>query len=219
VKAIELYAHLEKDFILQGLWDEWSKYMGDTKDFICTNFLKRSMGLVYDFAEDINKVYTAVFPEKSVTDKILNDNIENAMLFVHHPSIWLGSGNWNEIDLEVLKEFKKRKISVYNLTCYYKYGEDEIKDGMVALIAGGGNDLNFLKEMLENDIHILVTGITCEDEHSKESHDFAKENKISLLGGTHYSTEKFACIKMCDYFKRLGLTSEFIEGKPVFFDM
>lgn len=283
MKAVELYEHLENDFILHKLFDEWSKYMVNTKDYICMNFLKRSMGLVYDFADEINKVYTAVFPEKLVTDKILNDGTENAMLFVHHPSIWdirMSPNVFSEIDVEILEEFKRRKISVYNLhvpldnfskystaytlaealnieiikpfaayrgslsgvigktdfkdltslnekfsevlghkTMLYLYGEDNIRNGIVALIGGGGNDINFLNEMVENDAHVLITGITYKNDRSRETHGFAEENKISLLGGTHYSTEKFACIKMCEYFNKFGLSAEFTDGEPILGDM
>ncbi len=41
-----------------------------------------------------------------------------------------------------------------------------------------------------------------------------KENKINIIGATHYSTEKFACMAMLDYFKQTGLPAEFIEGNP-----
>ena len=36
---------------------------------------------------------------------------------------------------------------------------------------------------------------------------------------THYSTEKFACIALCDYFEELGLNCEFIEDNPVLEDI
>jgi len=39
------------------------------------------------------------------------------------------------------------------------------------------------------------------------------------LGGTHYSTEKFACKKMCKYFEEKGLPARFIEGEPVMADL
>jgi len=52
-----------------------------------------------------------------------------------------------------------------------------------------------------------------------EAHKIAEENGINVLGGTHYSTEKFACIAMVDYFKKLNLPSEFIEDEPVLEDM
>ncbi|MCP4647167.1 MAG: hypothetical protein GY852_05430 [bacterium] len=79
--------------------------------------------------------------------------------------------------------------------------------------------MDFLKEITKEGVSVLVTGITAKNAHSKESHDYAKANGISILGGTHYSTEKFACKKMCDYFNGLGLESEFISGKPVMEDM
>jgi hypothetical protein len=39
------------------------------------------------------------------------------------------------------------------------------------------------------------------------------------LGGTHYSTEKFACMAMTKYFEKLGLPSEFIEDAPGLADL
>jgi len=51
------------------------------------------------------------------------------------------------------------------------------------------------------------------------AHELARENAINLLGGTHYSTEKFACIEMCKYFSELGLLSAFVEDVPYFEDL
>jgi hypothetical protein len=34
---------------------------------------------------------------------------------------------------------------------------------------------------------------------SAEVHAFEKEQRINVLGGIHYSTEKFACQKMCGF--------------------
>ncbi|MEM0372684.1 MAG: hypothetical protein QXO69_02485 [archaeon] len=34
-----------------------------------------------------------------------------------------------------------------------------------------------------------------------------------MIGATHYSTEKFSMIKMTEYFKKLGLKSEFVEDE------
>ena len=48
---------------------------------------------------------------------------------------------------------------------------------------------------------------------SREVHEFEKEKGINLLGGTHYSTEKFACMALVEYFEQLGLLCEFIEGR------
>ncbi len=66
MRAIQLYKKLEKNFIISDLSDDWAKYMEPVQDFLTDNFKKRSMGLVCDFAQEINKVYTAVFPSPKV---------------------------------------------------------------------------------------------------------------------------------------------------------
>ena len=66
---------------------------------------------------------------------------------------------------------------------------------------------------------LILTGITVENDNTKNSHDYAREKGINIMGGTHYSTEKPACRAMCEYFIKLGLTAEFIEGEPVFEDL
>lgn len=278
MEARELYLILEKDFIGPELSDDWEKHMDEIKDFISENFKSRSMGLVCDNSKLINKVYTAVFPTEEVMKKILEDGAEDALLFVHHPSIWDLSKEgipWWQMNKELLEKFKEKRISIYNLhvpldnygeystsktlvdelwiksekpfapyrgalcgiigkspcktvlelqndfqnvvgheVSLYQYGTKTIKEGGVAVIAGGGNDVESLQQVLDEGVNTLITGITAKNDHSQKAHDFAKEHKINLLGGTHYSTEKFACMAMCDYFKDLGLESEFVEGKP-----
>jgi putative NIF3 family GTP cyclohydrolase 1 type 2 len=278
MKATELYAILEKDFIKPELSDEWAEYMEEVKDFLSDNFKERSMGLVCDNSKQINKVYTAVFPTEKVMKKILSEKAEDAMLFVHHPSIWditKAPNVFYQMNRDLLKKFKENRISIYNLhvpldnygeystskslanvlwikaekpfapyrgslcgvfgkTSYktvaelshefekavghkvslYQYGSKSIKNGNVALIAGGGNDVEMLEEVTKENVNTFITGITALNSHSQKAHDFAKKHKINILGGTHYSTEKFACIAMCNYFKGLGLESQFVEGEP-----
>jgi hypothetical protein len=48
MKAVKLYAQLEKDFITPSLSDEWARYMQSIADFLTDNFKQRSMGLVCD---------------------------------------------------------------------------------------------------------------------------------------------------------------------------
>lgn len=283
MRAEILYRHLEKDFINSKLTDDWTKEVESSREFITVEFRKRSMGLVCDFAREINKVYTAVFPSYDVMKKIVDVGETGCMLFVHHPAVWdirLAPNVYIPMSLELLKIFKERRISIYNLhvpldnygdysTSYslakgigievqkpfnpynggmagvigatssksvqdltkayekavghkvkaYIYGDDKIKGGKVAVIAGGGNDAEALGQILEEGINTFVTGVTALNPYSKHAHDFAKANKINILGGTHYSSEKFACIALCEYFKRLGLDSEFIEDKPVMEDL
>jgi len=282
IKAIELYDRMEEDFVSEGMWDEWAKYMGEIEDFLSPNFIKRSMGLVCDFTESISRVYTAVFPSEAVMGKILADGATDAMLFVHHAAIWdiRRPSPFYNMDRGLLERLKDNRISIFNYhvpldnygefsttktladalgieiikpfaeyqgalagiigktscrtveelntvfsktidhhTKLYPYGESLIQDGLVALAAGGGNDMAVVPELLEHNVKVFVTGVTVKNEISAEVHSFEEENHINVLGGTHYSTEKFACQKMCAYFKRLGLPSIFIEEIPVFEDM
>jgi putative NIF3 family GTP cyclohydrolase 1 type 2 len=282
MKATQLYKQLEKDFITPKMSDEWAQYMDSVADFLSENFKKRSMGLVCDFTTDINKVYTAVFSSKEVMQKILDDGTLDAMLFVHHPSTWdirKAPEVFQQMDRELLQQFKNRRISIYNLhvpldnfgkystsvtlakalgispekpfapyfgalagvfgkinlatvqdlknkfqetvgheVSLYNYGENKIKRGTVAVVAGGGLD-ETINEIAQNKVNVLITGITAKNDHSKKAHEFAEKHRINILGGTHYSTERFACISMVDYFKKIGFPSEFIEGEPVLEDM
>lgn len=116
---------------------------------------------------------------------------------------------------DLKKEFEtvvSHKVSLYN------YGDNEIKNGMVAVAAGGGLD-ETIEDIAQNNVNVLITGIAAKTDHSKKAHEFAEKHHINILGGTHYSTEKFACIAMINYFKKLGLPSEFIEDEPVLEDM
>ncbi len=283
MQSIHLYKQLEKDFITPEMSDDWAPHMDSVADFLSDNFKQQSMGLVCDFATELNKVYTAVFPSKEAMQKILDAGAEDAMLFVHHPSIWdirKAPAVFQQMDRELLQQFKDKRISIYNLhvpldnfseystsvtlaralgiepekrfapyfgalcgifgkttlatiqdlrdkfqntvghdVSLYNYGNNEIQDGLVAVIAGGGNDVAMLEEIAGAGINAFVTGITVKNEHSQKAHDFAEKHKINILGGTHYSTEKFACMALVKYFEQLGLPAEFIKNTPVLEDM
>lgn len=279
MKSAKLYQQLEKDFITSEMSDDWANYMGTVEDYLSENFKKRSIGLVCDFATEIKTVYTAVFPSKEVMQKILDEGAKDAMLFVHHPSIWdiRKDPVFYQMDRELLEQFKNRRIAIYNLHApldnysnystsvtlakalgikpekafapyngglagvfgktnmtvqelkekyesavghevkLYPYGSDKTAGGNAAVVAGGG--LGEIKEVVSSKVNVFVTGITAKNEHSKENHDLAKKHKISLLGGTHYSSEKFACIAMVEYFEKLELPAKFVAGEYLKEDM
>jgi putative NIF3 family GTP cyclohydrolase 1 type 2 len=256
--------------------------MTELEPFICDNFKNRDMGLVCDFTETVNRVYTAVFPSENVLQRIIN-NAENAMLLVHHASVWdlkKSAVGFYLMDTSLLEMMRKRRISIYCLhtplddygeystsktladaleidiirpfvsyygclcgvigktkcntvnelknrfseavghkTKLYQYGDSEIVDNIVAVCAGGGNQEFVVNELIENNIKTLITGITVKNDFSASAHELAENNRINLFGGTHYSSEKFACMAMCNYFSKLGLPSEFIEDEPCFEDL
>ncbi len=282
MQASQLYQKLEKDFITFEMSDDWAEYMDSIVDFLSQNFKDRSMGIVCDFAEEINKIFTAVFPTNEVMEKVINSGIHDAMLFVHHPSIWdirKAPAVFQQMDRGLLQKFKDNRIAIYNLhvpldnygeystsitlakaldakpikpfapyygalagvfaktesatvqdlqkifadavghdVSLYKYGDDNIANNIIAVVAGGGLN-ETIEEIAQNKVNTLITGIAAKTKHSQKAHEFAEAHKINILGGTHYSTEKFACLAMLDYFSKLGLNGEFIEGEPILEDM
>lgn len=119
---------------------------------------------------------------------------------------------------ELLTDFEM--VIRHRASCY-QYGREVIAGGRVAVIAGGGNDAGAYEKISAEKVDILVTGITKLTTHkpSEKAHQRAKELGINIIGGTHYSTEKFACLAMCDYFRGFGLESKFIAGKPGLMDL
>ena len=98
----------------------------------------------------------------------------------------------------------------------YEYGEKTIKNGLVAIASGGGSYPFVASEVAEMEINLYLTGFTKPLPHFEptlEFHRIAKDQFINVIGATHYSTEKFACIAMVDYFNSLGLETKFLEGK------
>jgi putative NIF3 family GTP cyclohydrolase 1 type 2 len=282
IRAIKLYEQLERDFVTQSMTDDWAQYMDEISDYLTESFKQRSMGLVCDHTELVNKVYTAVFASTDVMKAVLSRAESDIMLFVHHPASWdiRTKELWQQMDRTLLGQFKDRRISVFNFhvpldnfgqystsvclagavgiaitkpffdyfgakaavfgmtpiaaveelsrfyagamghhTSLYRYGTGDIRDGLVAVAAGGGNIVGVHEEIVAAGCNVLLTGITVKNVVSSEAHEYAEKHGINILGGTHYSNEKPACQAMCRYFESLGLSSEFIEGTPVLEDL
>lgn len=117
MKAKNLYDRLKNDFISSELSDIWAKYMVPVYDFLTENFNERSMGLVCDFAEEITMVYSAVFPTDEILKQIIDSGTTDAMLFLHHPSIWdiRTTPTFKQMNPELVKKLQEYRISIYNL--------------------------------------------------------------------------------------------------------
>jgi len=284
MKAVELYDKIKDDFIKDTIKDmDWALRMPGLDKYLFPLFKQNGgIGLMCDFTDEINKVYTTVFLSEKVLSKILNENVSNVMLFSHHPTNWdLKEHNGNyPVEEKYIAKLKERNISLYILhhpldnfgeystcatlanqlgitvekpaflfygvlcgvigrtdcktvdelherysqvvghkTSLYQYGSKDIYGEKVAVCPGGGNFIGIINEMLDNSITTLITGVTIVNEWSREVHAFEKKNGINLLGGTHYSSEKYAMMEICNYFNKLGLPSEFIEDEPDLFDL
>ncbi|MCL2187408.1 MAG: Nif3-like dinuclear metal center hexameric protein [Defluviitaleaceae bacterium] len=284
MKACDLYNQLENDFVKPEMKEDWYANMAEIQEYVCDNFKQRSMGLLCDFAQEINRVYTAVFPSDKVLMKILEDNVCDAMLFLHHPMDWDLSKDLNTAfyvpNPKLLRQLRESRVSLFNFhypldnysnysnskalaealgvivekpfaefsgalcgvigithcsdvhelnakysqavgheTKLYNYGEKIIFNNRVAIVAGGGNDTDVVHEVVKNGVNVLVSGLSLNNKYSSAAHEMERENGINLLGGTHYSSEKFGCIAMCDYFKKLELPCAFISDSPCFEDL
>jgi putative NIF3 family GTP cyclohydrolase 1 type 2 len=103
-----------------------------------------------------------------------------------------------------------------------RYGDEIIERKTVGVAAGGGCIDFVADELAALGINTFLTGCTRpipSFEPNMEFHRIAKENKINLVGATHYSTEKFACMAVVEYFAGLGIEAEFIEGVPCMEDL
>ena len=123
-------------------------------------------------------------------------------------------------DCETIKELHDRySQTVGHRTSLYAYGNGHIQGDKIAICPGGGNAMFVINEMMDNNIKILITGVTIENDYSRETHEFEKNNAINVLGGTHYSSEKYAPIEICRYFSNFDLPSEFIDDDPDLYDL
>jgi putative NIF3 family GTP cyclohydrolase 1 type 2 len=114
---------------------------------------------------------------------------------------------------------RKYSEAVGHETKLYPYGDNEILNGTVAVCAGGGNQAFVIQELIDGNVRVLITGVTLKNDRSAEAHELAANNRINIIGGTHYSTEKFACMAMCGFFEKAGLPAEYIEDEPCLEDL
>ncbi|MCL1806839.1 MAG: Nif3-like dinuclear metal center hexameric protein [Oscillospiraceae bacterium] len=284
MKATDLYQTLAKDFEKPGIVETWYNEDWENKELICGNFKERSMGLLCDFAENIQRVYTAVFPSDKVLAKVVEDGATDAMLFLHHPLAWDSSREPGVLNVQInsglLEKLKANRVSLFNyhlpldhigeysvnrmlanelgitiekpfgefggavcgilgtIDCdnvhelqrrfskvigheakLYLYGDEKIKDNRVGMCGGCGNDRGIVNQFLETGINTYITGVSINGLYWGDVHELQKAKGVNVLGGTHYSTEKFACMAMCEYFQKLGLPSDYVADVPCLGDL
>jgi putative NIF3 family GTP cyclohydrolase 1 type 2 len=103
-----------------------------------------------------------------------------------------------------------------------QYGGEMIESGRIAIAAGGGCIDFIAREISALGVNTYLTGLTKpmpSFEPGMEFHRIAKESRINVVGATHYSTEKYACMAMEEYFSEIDIEAEFIEGTPCMGDL
>lgn len=103
---------------------------------------------------------------------------------------------------------------------YYNYGDDELQGGKFGILAGGASNTHIYEWLRDHGINTFVTGVTAPVvEWTQNNHANAKKFGVNIISGTHCSTEKFAPMAMCEFFRNLGVESEFIDEEPNFGDL
>lgn len=103
----------------------------------------------------------------------------------------------------------------------YSYGELLLNSGRIAIMAGGASNPDIYEYLAKKGVNAFITGVTNPQkaEWVNKIHKKAKQYRVNLIGGTHCSTEKFACIAMTDFFKKMGLKAEFIDEESDLYDL
>lgn len=117
MQASDLYRQLDRDFEIEQINDDWSFL--PRNEYISPSFCAPHFaGLVLDNAREINKVYTAVFPNTAILERILSGGDTDALLFCHHAMGYDGNLEgfpFYEIPRELLAGMKERRIAFYML--------------------------------------------------------------------------------------------------------
>jgi len=129
------------------------------------------------------------------------------------------AGVFGSSDCTTLEQLQQRFMqAVGHEVRLYAYGDNVLSE-TVAVVAGGGLMLEVVQEIVAAGCNTLVTGLTLCNTFTQSAHDYARQNGLNILGGTHYSTEQFACVALCDYFKKLGLPAQFVADEPQLQDL
>jgi putative NIF3 family GTP cyclohydrolase 1 type 2 len=241
-------------------------------------FLNQKSGLMFDFAQEVNKVYCVVFTTAEVSDRLLAMADGPSLIFTHHPLDYhedaRGFGPFPE---DYLTDFEKRRIGVYAIhtpldvgpnICvsgsladhlslsdtvgFYEasggylafrgsvgtadldllaghvsrsLGIDSVDvfdngagDGLIAVVAGGGDQPDVLKMAKELGCTTYITGTAVHrwafepvQKKNKEFHKLAKEWRINVIGASHYHTEKCAVQDVAKFLEMNGFKAEFLD--------
>lgn len=102
----------------------------------------------------------------------------------------------------------------------YRYGEERLSDGKIALIAGGAEGVEIYEFLRKSDVKLLLTGVGAKDaDWFAPSHAAAEQSGVSILSSGHYSSESFALMEICRFFRERGLDAEFLAETPLLQDL
>lgn len=134
-----------------------------------------------------------------------------------YPQNGLDIGALNHSPYRTAEELKLCLENTVGHRCaLYQYGDSELVNGRFAIMTGAAKSVDAYDWLTDLNINTFVLGVTAPTvDYTQAIHEAAKAHRINLIGGTHYSTEKFAPMAMVSWFRHLGVDAEFIPEKPV----
>jgi putative NIF3 family GTP cyclohydrolase 1 type 2 len=92
------------------------------------------------------------------------------------------------------------------------------EEGLTAVVAGGGDQPDVLKQAKEKGCTTYITGTVVHrwgfeplQNANREFHKLAREWRINLIGGSHYHTEKCAVQDVGKMLEAKGYNAEFVD--------
>jgi putative NIF3 family GTP cyclohydrolase 1 type 2 len=116
---------------------------------------------------------------------------------------------------EAFRAFLGPEIKVHVIT------RPRYEAGRVAVVAGGGADVDILSASIERGCQTYVTGNAATNirldwvqEKVRAFRAVAEEAEVALIDAMHYGMEKPPQLEMVEWFRRLGLPAEFVPDGP-----
>ena len=115
----------EPDVAMKNILPSLYKSQGiDYTSFLNPDFCYRFNGIMFSPRKDIKRVLLATFPTAEILDKILNKNICDALLFVHHPVDYIS----DEIGFLPLRPAYIQKLIKNNICIYSCHAPLDVRD-------------------------------------------------------------------------------------------
>lgn len=86
------------------------------RKYLTTIFLEKFNGLMLKNSDDISNIFLTVFLSEEILDKVFSKNINNCLVFTHHPmGMETSNRGFLPASEKYFQEMKNRKISVYSM--------------------------------------------------------------------------------------------------------
>ena len=193
--------------------DEDGNYGIIPEDILCEMAEKRLSLFSYHIAMDCNGTFS---PAKTLAEAL---GLETYAPFYPQNGGHIGVLCNTECDtLDALAERMEQTLG--HRISKYAFGNSKLENGRAAIMPGGARSLEIYPYLREQGINIFLTGVTNEQiSWVKATHVEAERNGVSILGGTHYSTEMFAPLAMERFFARFQLETVFVPDSPNLLDL